>query len=253
LSVARVVLDSPLPQLDRLLDYRIPPTLVEQVFEGSLVHVPLRSGGRQTLAYVVEISSASDYAGRLSDVSDVVSAVSVLPRRLYDLARTVADRQAGTVADVLRLALPRRYVRAEKLFAARSTETPVAVEPCEVVGVDQHAAPDARLAVTVRFTNESPEPLTLRGSSHKLTLNGRDLGSAVGGETVEVPALSSVSVELPLNLSNFTLLALARDLQRDPSALYEIQSTLYPTSRLGRPLRITKTGRLDLRALAAPR
>jgi len=112
---------------------------------------------------------------------------------------------------------------------------------------------ETRLAVTVRFTNESPEPLTLRGSSHKLTLNGRDLGSAVDGETVEVPALSSVSVELPLNLSNFTLLALARDLQRDPSALYEIQSTLYPTSRLGRPLRITKTGRLDLRALAAPR
>jgi len=149
LTVARVVLDSPLPQLDRLLDYRIPPTLVDEVFEGSLVHVPLRSGGRQTLAYVVEISSASDYAGRLSDVSDVVSSVSVLPRRLYDLARTVADRQAGTAADVLRLALPRRYVRAEKLFAARATETPVAVEPGEVVGVDQHAAPDARLAVTV--------------------------------------------------------------------------------------------------------
>ena len=60
---------------------------------------------------------------------------------------------------------------------------------------------ETRLAVTVRFTNESPEPLALRGSSHKLTLNGRDLGSAVGGETVEVPALSSVSVELPLNLA----------------------------------------------------
>ncbi len=112
---------------------------------------------------------------------------------------------------------------------------------------------ETRLALTVRFTNESPEPISLRGSSHKLTLNGRDLGSAVGGESVEIPALSSVSQELALNLSNFTLLALARDLQRDPAALYEIQSTLYPASRLGRPLRITKTGRIDLRELAAPR
>ena len=154
LSVARVVLDSPLPQLDRLLDYRIPPTLVEQVFEGSLVHVPLRSGGRQTLAYVVEITNASDYAGRLSDVSDVVSSVAVLPRRLYDLARTVADRQAGTAADVLRLALPRRYVRAEKLFAGRPLETPAAVAPCEVSGLAGDAVPGARLAITVPMSQK---------------------------------------------------------------------------------------------------
>lgn len=112
---------------------------------------------------------------------------------------------------------------------------------------------ETRLAVTVRFTNESPEPLALRGSSHKLVLNGRDLGAAVGGEPLDIPALSSVSQELTLSLSNFTLLALARDLQRDPAAFYEIESTLYPASRLGRNLRVSKTGRLDLRALAAPR
>lgn len=160
LSVARVVLDSPLPQLDRLLDYRIPPSLVEQVIEGSLVHVPLRSGGRQTLAYVVEISNASDYAGRLSDVSDVVSSVSVLPRRLYDLARAVADRQAGTAADVLRLALPRRYVRAEKVFAGRPLEEAAAVPPCVVSGLAGVAVSDARLAVTV--------PMSQRQNSHDL-------------------------------------------------------------------------------------
>ena len=154
LSVARVVLDSPLPQLDRLLDYRIPPSLLEQVVEGSLVHVPLRSGGRQTLAYVIDITNASDYAGRLSDVSDVVSSVAVLPRRLYDLARAVADRQAGTAADVLRLALPRRYVRAEKLFATKPPEVPVAVAPCELSGLGGQAAPGSRLAITVSMSQQ---------------------------------------------------------------------------------------------------
>lgn len=148
LSVARVVLDSPLPQLDRLLDYRIPPDLQGVVREGSLVHVPLRSGGRQTLAYVVEIASSSDYSGRLSDVSDVVSAVPVLPRRLYDLARAVADRQVGTAADVLRLALPRRYVRAEKSFAALTPEDARKVAAVDVPGLSGHYQ-DSRLAVTV--------------------------------------------------------------------------------------------------------
>ena len=163
LSVARVVLDSPLPQLDRLLDYRIPPQLADSVLEGSLVHVPLRSSGRQALAYVVEIASGSDYAGRLSDVSDVVSAIPILPRRLFDLARAVADRQVGTAADVLRLALPRRYVRAEKTFAVQPFVQPEAVAARTVTGFDQHVEAHARLAVTVPMTqavNSRSQPTT---------------------------------------------------------------------------------------------
>ena len=152
LLVARVVLDSPLPQLDRLLDYRIPPDLAETVREGSLVLVPLRSGGRQTLAYVVEIVGESDYAGRLSDVSSLVSTVPVLPRRLYDVARSVADRQVGTAADVLRLALPRRYVRAEKSFAARPVDESSRVEPAEIEGLSGLNQDSAKLAISVPFS-----------------------------------------------------------------------------------------------------
>ena len=149
LSVARVVLDSPLPQLDRLLDYRIPPDLVGRVLEGSLVHVPLRSGGRQTLAYVVELAGGSDYAGRLSDVSDLVSAIPVLPRRLFDLARAVADRQVGTAADVLRLALPRRYVRAEKAFAGLTPGPGATISAVQIAGLEDITDTDNRLAITV--------------------------------------------------------------------------------------------------------
>jgi len=152
LLVARVVLDSPLPQLDRLLDYRIPPDLAETVREGSLVQVPLRSGGRQTLAYVVEIVGESDYAGRLSDVSSLVSTVPVLPRRLYDLARSVADRQVGTAADVLRLALPRRYVRAEKTFAARPLDESAPVSPVAREGIPGFENDTAKLSISVPFS-----------------------------------------------------------------------------------------------------
>ena len=44
--VARVLIDSPLPQLDRLFDYAVPPALAGEVSPGVRVKVPLRSAGR---------------------------------------------------------------------------------------------------------------------------------------------------------------------------------------------------------------
>ena len=44
--VARVLIDSPLPQLDRLFDYAIPPALQPDARPGVRVKVPLRSAGR---------------------------------------------------------------------------------------------------------------------------------------------------------------------------------------------------------------
>ena len=130
-AVARVVLDSPVPQLDRLFDYGIPSELVSSVVPGVLVRVPLRSGARTVPAYVVDVEQGSTFDGSLSWISEVLSAAPVLPRRLYDLARLVADRQVGTVSDVLRTAIPRRYVRAEKTYLAgnRGDATPCDVAP----------------------------------------------------------------------------------------------------------------------------
>ncbi|WIB35086.1 hypothetical protein [Curtobacterium sp. MCJR17_043] len=56
-TVARVVLDSPLPQLDRLFDYRVPAEFEDDCVPGVRVKVPLRSGARMTDAYVVEVVS----------------------------------------------------------------------------------------------------------------------------------------------------------------------------------------------------
>jgi len=149
LRVARIVLDSPLPQLDRLLDYRVPDVLANDVQVGRLVRVPLRAGGRQALGYVAELADASDYAGRLSDVTDVVSGVSVMPQRLYNFARAIADRQAGTLSDVLRLAIPRRYVRAEKQFLASSAAEPELPRPGRVDGLTMPMEASAHVAITV--------------------------------------------------------------------------------------------------------
>jgi primosomal protein N' (replication factor Y) len=117
--IARVLLDSPLPQLDRLFDYALTPELGD-VPLGVRVKVPLRSAGRVVDGYVVEIDSEDDADRPLSEVDSVVSDVCVLPERLHRLARRVADRAAGSASDVLRLVIPKRQVRVEKAWTADS-------------------------------------------------------------------------------------------------------------------------------------
>ncbi|MGW8432598.1 primosomal protein N' family DNA-binding protein [Curtobacterium citreum] len=139
--VARVVLDSPLPQLDRLFDYRVPAELEDDCVPGVRVKVPLRTGARMSDAWVVEVVAAdaadaeTTFAGELSPVEQVVSPVPVLAPEIWSLARAVADRAAGVASDVLRLAVPPRQVRAEKAWLARDPEwSPPSVTAGPVAG-----------------------------------------------------------------------------------------------------------------------
>ena len=115
--IARVVLDSRLPQLNRLFDYLIPSGM--DVEPGIRVRVPLRSAQRLAEGYVVECTEESAHTGSLAEISEVVSPVPVMPDRLWRVASQVAHRSAGAPADVLRLAIPKRYVRVEKEWWAK--------------------------------------------------------------------------------------------------------------------------------------
>ena len=116
--IARVLLDSPVPQLDRLFDYAIPAELIDDALPGVRVRVPLRSAGRLIDAYLVELGTEEDDARTLAEVDAVVSRAQVLPEQLCTLARRVADRAAGSASDVLRLIVPKRQVRVEKAWLA---------------------------------------------------------------------------------------------------------------------------------------
>jgi primosomal protein N' (replication factor Y) len=112
--IARVLLDSPLPQLDRLFDYLIPDGV--EVTSGVRVRVPLRTAGRVIEGYVVEIAQEEDDTRALSALDSVISGIPVLTPEIYRLTRAVADRAAGGVADVIRLAIPKRQVRVENAW-----------------------------------------------------------------------------------------------------------------------------------------
>ena len=111
LPVARVVVDSPLAHLDRPFDYIVPTTLDADVVPGCRVRV--RFSGRLTDAFVIDRVETSDHEGALAFLSKVVSSEPVLSPAVLALCRAVADRWAGTLSDVLRLAVPPRHARAE--------------------------------------------------------------------------------------------------------------------------------------------
>ena len=111
LPVARVAVDSPLPHLDRPFDYLVPAELDESVQPGSRVRV--RFAGRLLDAWVLRRAEATEHDGRLAYLERSLGDQPVLTPATEQLFRTVADRWAGTFADVLRLAVPPRHARAE--------------------------------------------------------------------------------------------------------------------------------------------
>jgi primosomal protein N' (replication factor Y) (superfamily II helicase) len=120
--VARVVVDVPLAHLDRAFDYLVPAALGDAVVPGSRVRV--RFAGQLVDAVVLERVAASDHGGRLAFVERSVSAEPVLSPAVAVLARAVADRWAGSLTDVLRLALPPRHARVEKEPAPEPASRP---------------------------------------------------------------------------------------------------------------------------------
>ncbi|QBE50403.1 hypothetical protein EVS81_14815 [Leucobacter triazinivorans] len=120
--MARVLLDSALPQLDHLFDYAIPAELADDVRVGQRVRVPFRSQERKSFGYIIAFADRSDFGGELSAIADLVTRVPLLSPEVWRLARTVADRAGGSAGDILRLAIPTRQVRVEKQHLAARAE-----------------------------------------------------------------------------------------------------------------------------------
>lgn len=107
--IARVIVDTPLAHLDRPFDYSVPDGI--DVVAGCRVKV--RFAGRLVDGLVAELADHSAF-DKLAPIHTVVSSEAVLTSDVLRLARAVADRYAGTVNDVLRLAIPKRHARAER-------------------------------------------------------------------------------------------------------------------------------------------
>ena len=121
LPVARVLVESSLPHLNRPFDYGVPAGLDEDAQPG--VRVKVKFNGQDLSGFIMERVAESDAGHTLLPLAKVVSPVPVLTPEVRDLVTAVASRYAGTVSDVLRVAVPARVARLEKAYPA-SAETP---------------------------------------------------------------------------------------------------------------------------------
>lgn len=134
LPVARVIVETPLPHLDRPFDYSVPAELDESAQPG--VRVKVRFNGQELAGFIIERTVESDAGHTLVPLHKVISPVAVLTPAVRDLVSAVAARYAGTVSDVLRVAVPPRMARLEKDYPAWAVlegavpeAAPKAVEP----------------------------------------------------------------------------------------------------------------------------
>ncbi len=117
LPVARVALLTPVPHLDRVFDYEVPEKLAAAAQPG--VRVRVRLAGRLVDGFIVERVQTSER--ELQPLSSV-HGPAVLTPGIADLCRAVADRYAGTLADVLRFAVPPRHARVESRVPAAAPD-----------------------------------------------------------------------------------------------------------------------------------
>lgn len=138
-------MDISVPHLDRLFDYLIPDSLDDQAVAGCRVRV--RFAGRLVDGFLLERVAESDHPNRLSFVERVVSSEPALTPEIATLARAVADRWAGTLPDVLRLAVPPRHARVEA--AATNPKSPADFAEAAPADWSRYQAGNAWLAALV--------------------------------------------------------------------------------------------------------
>ena len=160
--MARVCVDVPLAHLDRPFDYLVSADDDEAAQPG--VRVKVRFAGQLINGFLLERAESSPHGGKLAYLDKVVSPEQVLDPEVAHAARAVADRYAGNLIDVLRLAVPPRHARVE----AQSAKDPQDNQPADADSADIEApalaaatpAPAANLAPTA-----SPAAMTRPGTA----------------------------------------------------------------------------------------
>lgn len=150
LPVASVRLVGVLPHLDRPFEYAVTPATAAA---GPGMRVRVRFSGKDTEGIVLGRHDAPTTDRALAPLHRLVSEDVVVPPAMMRVCEEVAERCAGTVGDVLRLALPPRHARAEKADRAaeekereeaRLAEGPAEQGPAEQDSTERVAAePDA--------------------------------------------------------------------------------------------------------------
>ena len=171
--VARVRVDSTLPQVDRTFDYRVPAELSEDAVPGARVRVLFN--GHEMTGYIEERAATTDWTRTsLLPLKSVLSRVPSVAPEIFALAEALADRYASTVANVLRLAVPPRIAALDKKYApllpgyesaylgdsapVSTSDTPEHADPEHAASESAESEPAAVSATSSAATSSATDP-----------------------------------------------------------------------------------------------
>jgi primosomal protein N' (replication factor Y) len=232
--VARIAVEVSLPHLDRPFDYVVPEQLASSAVVGSRVRV--RFAGQLVDGFVLERAPSSEHAGRLAFVERSVSPEVVLTPEVSLLARATADRWAGTLADVLRLAVPPRHAEAEARPPTTAIPTRVGTPPA-------HAAVSGE-AAWARYGSGRQLLTALRGGR-----SPRAVWPALPGPDWPAEIAELVAATLASGRGSVVVVPDARDVNRVDAALAArlgadqhvvLTADLGPAERYRRYLRVSR-------------
>lgn len=136
--VAEVRLIGPLPHLDRPFEYAV---TAETAAAGPGMRVKVRFAGQEMDGVVLARRALPTTDRPLAPLRRLVSEDVVISPAMLRVCADVAERCAGTVGDVLRLALPPRHARAEKADRAAAARASVGDEADAERGAPESAEP----------------------------------------------------------------------------------------------------------------
>lgn len=185
-KIAKLAIQSTLPQLDRLFDYLIPEHLEEGAVVGARVKVLFGSSKKPIDGFICEISDHSDYQGQLGSLIEVVGDGAVLLPEILELCKQLSERAACTLGEVLKMAIPAHMPRS---FANRASTI--------ANSTDNLSLP------ALSLDSQYIERLSQRNGKHFLLLEPRISKFELGGQIHSEPAWTVVfSAIAASNLKN---------------------------------------------------
>ena len=104
---ANIIIDITHEKLDKIFQYRIPPSLEETLSVGMEVLVPFGRGNRLTKGYVVGFSETSSYdLSKIKEIQGISRKGIAIEGKLVALAAWMKENYGGTMIQALKTVLP---------------------------------------------------------------------------------------------------------------------------------------------------
>ncbi|WP_307873217.1 primosomal protein N' [Paractinoplanes ovalisporus] len=180
-------MDVPLAHLDRPFDYLVAAADDEAAQPG--VRVKVRFAGQLISGFLMERAESSPHGGKLAYLDKVVSPEQVLDPEIAHAARAVADRYAGNLCDVLRLAVPPRHARVEAQSAKpNAKDTPPSADDTTPPTPEDQDAPHPEATPAATHTNGDPDGTPTSGAAGGAADGAQEGGGPAAAHTSDRPA-----------------------------------------------------------------